>query len=65
MTALHWAVYHDDAETAALLVRAGADVNAGNRYGVAPLSTAATNANADLVTAARRRRRPQPHVARG
>ena len=49
MTALHWAVYRDDAETAGLLVRAGANVNAANRYGVPPLSLACTNGNADLV----------------
>ncbi len=49
MTALHWAVYHDDDETAELLVRAGADVNAANRYGVPPLSLAAANGNAGLV----------------
>src|SRR4026208_1502415 len=45
-TALHWAVYHDDAETVALLVRAGANVNAVNRYGVPPLAQACTNRNA-------------------
>jgi ankyrin repeat protein len=50
MTALHWAVYHDDGETARLLVRAGANVNAVNRYLVGPLSVACTNGNADLVT---------------
>jgi ankyrin repeat protein len=49
MTALHWAVYHDDAATARMLVRAGAKVNAANRYGVPPLSLAGTNGNADLV----------------
>ncbi len=50
MTALHWAVYHDDAETAGLLVRSGADVNAENRYGVPPLSVAARNGSTDIVT---------------
>lgn len=50
MTALHWAAYHDDAETAALLVAAGADVNAENHYGVSPLSLAATNGSASIVT---------------
>src|SRR5881396_541515 len=49
MTALHWAVYNDDADTAGLLVRRGANVNAANRYGVPPLSLACTNGNADLV----------------
>ncbi len=48
-TALHWAVYNDDAETAGLLVRRGANVNAANGYGVPPLSLACTNGNADLV----------------
>ncbi len=48
-TALHWAVYRDDVETARLLVRSGAKVNAVNRYGVPPLSLACTNGNPDLV----------------
>jgi ankyrin repeat protein len=49
MTALHWAVYNDDADTAGLLVRSGANVNAANRYGVFPLFLACTNGNGDLV----------------
>ena len=48
--ALHWAVYHDHLETAALLVKAGADVKATNRYGVTPLSIACTNGNGPIVT---------------
>ena len=49
MTALHWAVYHDDTATARLLVRSGADADARNRYGVRPLALAATNANGGIV----------------
>jgi ankyrin repeat protein len=48
-TALHWAVYHDDAEAVRLLVRARADANAVNRYGVPPLALAGTNGNAAIV----------------
>jgi ankyrin repeat protein len=48
-TALHWATYHDDAETVALLVRVGANANAVNRYGVPPLAQACTNGNAAIV----------------
>ena len=49
MTALHWAVYHDDREMAGQLLRAGASVKAANRYGVTPLSLACTNGNEVLV----------------
>jgi uncharacterized protein len=49
MTALHWAAYLDDLETAKLLVNAKADVNAANRYGVTPLSLACANGNEAMV----------------
>jgi uncharacterized protein len=49
MTALHWAAYHDAAETAKLLLASGAKAKAENRYGVTPLSLACTNGNTDLV----------------
>ena len=55
MTALHWAAYQDDLEIAKLLVRAGANVKAANRYGVTPLSLACTNGNARDGRAAPRR----------
>jgi len=51
MTALHWAVNQDEAETVTLLLRAGADVKAMNRYGVTPLSLACTNGNGAIVKA--------------
>ncbi|HXG11390.1 MAG TPA: ankyrin repeat domain-containing protein [Gemmataceae bacterium] len=51
MTALHWAAYHDDLETAKLLLAAGANAKAENRYGVTPLSLACTNGNEGLVRA--------------
>src|SRR6185436_15616892 len=37
MTALHWAVRNDDADMVGVLMRAGANVNAANRYGITPL----------------------------
>jgi ankyrin repeat protein len=49
MTALHWAAYHDDPRTAALLIDAGASAKAANRYGVTPLALACTNGNAEVV----------------
>ncbi len=51
MTALHWAAYHDDEQTARQLLQAGANVNAANRYGATPLSLACTNGSGALVEA--------------
>ena len=50
-TALHWAAFWDDLATTGLLIRAGADVNAANDYGVTPLSLACTNGKAPMVEA--------------
>ena len=48
-TALHWASYWDDVESADLLIRAGADVNATNDLGATPLWTASLNGSAAMV----------------
>ena len=48
-TALHWAAYHDDLPLADLLLRAGADVDAANDYGVTPLSLACDNGSAEIA----------------
>jgi len=48
-TALHWAVRHDDVVTTDLLIKAGANVKAVNRYGVSPMNLAATNANRAII----------------
>lgn len=49
MTALHWAVYHDEVEFAKKLIAHSADVTLANRYGVTPLSLACTNGNGEIV----------------
>ncbi|HEV3215371.1 MAG TPA: ankyrin repeat domain-containing protein [Vicinamibacterales bacterium] len=48
-TALHWAAYKDDVESADLLIHAGAKVNASNDLGVTPLWTAAQNGSEAMV----------------
>ena len=48
-TALHWASYWDDVETAELLIRAGADVNAANDLGAASLWVASLNGSSSMV----------------
>jgi ankyrin repeat protein len=48
-TALHWASYRDDVESAGLLIRAGAKVSAANDLGVTPLWTASLNGSAAMV----------------
>jgi ankyrin repeat protein len=48
-TALHWAARHDDLETADLLIRAGANVKAANRFNATALSLAATNGSALMI----------------
>ena len=51
MTAMHWAVRGDDLDTVQLLIKAGANVSAANRYGITPLSLAATNGNPAIARA--------------
>ena len=48
-TALAWAAYRDDLETAGLLIGAGSDVNAANDYGATPLLLACDNGSAAMV----------------
>src|SRR5439155_357162 len=48
-TALHWASYRDDIESADLLIRAGARVNTATDLGVTPLWTASLNASEPMV----------------
>src|ERR1700692_4140570 len=48
-TALHWASYRDDLESAELLIRAGAKVNAANDLGATPLWAASQNGSEAMV----------------
>src|SRR3989442_1022516 len=45
-TALHWAAHINDGRTAELLIKAGANVKAANRYGATPFSLACLKGNA-------------------
>ena len=49
MTALHWAVYHNQPNLVGELLEAGADPNVRNRYGVTPLSLGCMNAATKIV----------------
>src|SRR5262245_31811984 len=48
-TALHWAVYRDDAAMTERLIAAGANVNTANRNGATPLTQACANAGPAVV----------------
>ena len=48
-TALHWASYRDDLESADLLLRVGANANAANDLGVTPLWTASQNGSVAMA----------------
>jgi ankyrin repeat protein len=48
-TALHWASYQDDVDSADLLIRAGAKVNAANDLGATPLWAASLNGSDAMV----------------
>jgi ankyrin repeat protein len=48
-TALQWVAHWDDLETADLLIRAGARVDAANELGVTPLSLACANGSSGMV----------------
>jgi ankyrin repeat protein len=47
--ALHWAVRVDDLDMAKALLAAGASATLANRYGVLPMTIAASNGNTDMM----------------
>ena len=48
-TALHWAVQANDLDMAGLLLGAGAQVSAANRFGATPMFVATTDGNAAMI----------------
>src|SRR5207249_1731089 len=48
-TAMHWAVYNDDVESADLLIKAGAKADTENREGITPLHLASQYGNAAII----------------
>ena len=48
-TALHWAVHWNDPTMVDRLIRAGANVNAANRFGATPLWMACSEGNSAMV----------------
>ena len=50
-TALHWAIYNDDADLVERLIKAGADVSVTNDYGASPLRQAAIVADPVVIKA--------------
>ena len=48
-TAIHWAVYNDDLESADLLISAGAKVQVANREGATPIAMASLYGNAPML----------------
>jgi ankyrin repeat protein len=48
-TALHWAIYYNDANLAKKLIRQGADVKVKNEFGATPMAQAALTGNVDIL----------------
>src|SRR5678816_2097828 len=50
-TALHWAAHWNDLDTVNLLLKAGANAKAVNRYGASPLSEAVSSGSVAMIQA--------------